>query len=110
VFRITKGVASARRRKRDDLDIRKSLCMSLCMPSRTISVDEEAYERLCKARRDRSDSFSKVIKRATWHTAEPTCGSVLGRLARLPAPSEAILDALDAAQRNEAQPEDKWSR
>jgi predicted CopG family antitoxin len=34
--------------------------------TKTISIDLEAYERLRRARRSRSESFSMVIKRATW--------------------------------------------
>ncbi len=38
------------------------LCITLCMATKTLSVDEAAYLRLMAAKRDRRESFSKVIR------------------------------------------------
>jgi predicted CopG family antitoxin len=38
------------------------------MPTKTISIDLKAYERLCAARRSPNESFSHVIKRAHWRS------------------------------------------
>jgi predicted CopG family antitoxin len=51
------------------------------MPTRTISVREEAYERLRRARRTPSESFSDVIMRAVWPDA-PLRGATLLDLVR----------------------------
>jgi hypothetical protein len=49
------------------------------MATKTLSVDDEAYERLRRARLHPKESFSKVIKRAKWETGRPRCGEILRR-------------------------------
>jgi len=49
------------------------------MGTRTISVDEEAYLRLVRARCHARESFSKNIKRASWEGGPPRCGDLLRR-------------------------------
>lgn len=82
----------------------------LCMPSRTISVHLDAYERLKRARRAASESFSDVIMRARWD-AEPVTAADYLRLVRergaLYRPDE--LDAVDAAKAADRPPRDKWT-
>lgn len=78
------------------------------MATKTLSVDEEAYRILARARLYAGESFSKVIKRAKWNEGRPRCGDLLAKAAgRM---SDAALDALDAAQKNDSPPDDPWSR
>lgn len=78
------------------------------MATKTISIDLEAYERLRHARRTPKESFSQVIKRATWPTPPRTAGTFLHALESTPVLDRAELDRLDAAQRADAPPEDPW--
>ena len=50
---------------------------------KTISIDLEAYELLCRARRNQAEPLSEVIRRAKW--------------ADLPSTSAEVLKALDAS-------------
>lgn len=78
------------------------------MATKTLSIDEEAYRALVRARKDARESFSKVIKRAKWDEGNPRCGDLLRRASgTVP---EAVLDALEAAQREDLPPEDRWTR
>lgn len=78
------------------------------MATKTLSVDEDAYRLLVRVRRDAKESFSKVIKRAKWDTGRPTCGDFLRRVTGI-VPDD-VLDRLDAAQREDAPPNDSWKR
>ncbi|HET7038699.1 MAG TPA: antitoxin VapB family protein [Gemmatimonadales bacterium] len=80
------------------------------MPSKTISVNLAAYERLKRAKRDPSESFSEVILRARWDSAPITAGEYL-RLVRERGPIFSLeeLDAIDAAKREDRPPRDKWA-
>lgn len=80
------------------------------MSTKTLSVDEEAYERLRRARLHPRESFSTVIKRANWGVDVPRCGDVLRRMDGLPLMDVEELDKLDRIQREGKEPEDKWSR
>ena len=81
----------------------------LCMATKTISVDMEAYERLREARLDGSESFSKVIKRATWEAKSKSCGDLLSALPHLPKASKSVIRRLDAAQADDVPPDSHWS-
>ena len=83
------------------------LCMYLCMGTKTLSVDEEAYSRLCRAKRSSKESFSKVIKRATWPESDRTCSLLLSRISG--GVPEEVLNALDQAQKEDRPPESKWN-
>jgi predicted CopG family antitoxin len=78
------------------------------MATKTISIDIEAYEKLRRARREPSESFSMVIKRAVWPAPARTAGALLDALASAPVLSEEVLGRLDAAQAADAPPEDPW--
>lgn len=78
------------------------------MATKTISIDIEAYERLRRARRSRDESFSMVIKRATWPAPPHTAGAFLSALEKTPKVHEADLDRLEQAQRADLPPEDPW--
>ena len=90
------------------VDRRTISCIYLCMGTKTLSVDEEAYRALVRARRHRGESFSKVIKRAKWDDGPKRCGNLLARASGTV--SEATLAVLVSAQENDLPPEDKWNR
>lgn len=79
------------------------------MPTKTISLRLDAYERLRAARATPDESFSQVVLRAKWPASTVT-GAELLRLSRARAPSftEAELDFLDEIQAQDSPPEDKW--
>lgn len=82
----------------------------LCMSTKTISLREEAYERLRRAKRDSTESFSEVVMRARWDT-EPVTARALLKLVRERGPlyGEAELDAIEAVTRSDLPPADKWA-
>ena len=82
--------------------------MHTCMATKTISIDIEAYERLRRARRERSESFSMVIKRAVWPAPPRTAGALLEALERAPVLSDAALRRLEEAHAADTPPEDPW--
>ena len=84
------------------------LCIDLCVSTKTLSVDEEAYLRLVRAKQDRRESFSAVIKRAHWDRGKKRCGDLLARASgRVPGE---VLDVLDQAQAEDLPPADPWNR
>lgn len=76
------------------------------MATKTLSVDEEAYRTLVRAKRHARESFSKVIKRATWNDGSPRCSDLLNRAAG--EVSDDALAAMELAQTQDTMPEDKW--
>lgn len=84
--------------------------MHLCMATKTISVDLEAYERLRMARMHERESFSKVIKRAVWTAEGGTAAALLAwREGQEGVVAEEVLDGLDAVQEADEPSPDKWS-
>ena len=80
------------------------------MPTRTISVTLDAYDKLSRARRYPSESLTEVIMRATWPEDTITAAELLSRLDSGPAPFTADgLDAVDRAKAEQRAPENKWS-
>ncbi|NJD18046.1 MAG: hypothetical protein FIA95_01995 [Gemmatimonadetes bacterium] len=78
------------------------------MPTKTISIDLEAYDRLRRARRSPDESFSRVIKRATWEPTPCTAGQLLAALRELRPTDEDVIARLDEAQATDIPPEDPW--
>ncbi len=78
------------------------------MAIKTLSVDEDAYRALVRAKRSKKESFSQVIKRARWEDGPKRCGELLSRATG--AISESTLQRLTEAQRNDLPPEDQWNR
>jgi predicted CopG family antitoxin len=76
------------------------------MATKTISIDLEAYQRLSSARLEARESFSKVIKRATWQQQGKTCEAILSALPGLPVADDRVLDRLEAAQLADSPPDD----
>lgn len=77
-----------------------------CMATKTISIDLDAYHRLAGARLNEKESFSRVIKRATWKQEVKTCGALLDSLSSLPTAEEAVIQRLEAAQLADLPPDD----
>jgi predicted CopG family antitoxin len=78
--------------------------------TKTISVDLEAYERLCAARTRPQESFSMVIKRARWPASKKTARALRERLEHLDPIAADVLDQLEANQADDSPPEDQWRR
>ena len=87
------------------------LCMHLCMATKTISVDLDAYERLNRARLKANESFSQVIKRATWESPPSTAAALLEAFESAPPLDDSVLDYLESAQAADASapPPDSWN-
>jgi predicted CopG family antitoxin len=59
------------------LKLHHHLCIVLCMSFKTISLSEEAYKILKKAKRSPRESFTEVVRRATWDEPAETMGEAL---------------------------------
>ena len=64
------------------------------MASKNISISEDAYLRLRRARRYPRESFSQVIRRSRWDEEVPTAGSWLNAFDEATIVSDEVLDAL----------------
>lgn len=80
------------------------------MATRTISLKEEAYNRLRGARRYPGESFSEVVLRATWPEDTITAAELLTALrTRREHLEPDELDRLEAMRTAGGPPEDKWA-
>lgn len=82
----------------------------ISMGTKTISLKDEAYNRLKAARRYPDESFSEVVLRATWPEDTITGRGLLALLASRRAyfrPEE--LDRIEEAKQRDQPPEDKWA-
>jgi hypothetical protein len=81
------------------------------MGTKTISLRDEAYERLRSAKRSPRESFSDVVMRAHWSDVPLSAGDYL-QLVRdrggLYAPDQ--LERMDRAAVEDRPPEDKWRK
>ena len=82
----------------------------MCMATKTISIDLAACERLKHARLSPGESFSQVVKRATWDRPGHTCAAFLAAMESLPPLGGETLDRLEEIQQTDAPPEDEWQR
>jgi len=81
----------------------------MCMGTRTISLKDEAYERLRAARRYPTESFSEVVLRASWPEDTVSAGQLIRMLRTAPPRfTGQELDAVDEANHADGSPEDKW--
>ncbi|MDH4066038.1 MAG: antitoxin VapB family protein [Acidobacteriota bacterium] len=80
------------------------------MGTKTISLKDEAYNRLKAARRYADESFSEVVLRATWPEDTITSKALLELLSsRRPRLRPDELDRVDAAKALDEPGEDKWA-
>lgn len=81
------------------------------MATKTISLKLEAYEKLRKARRYATESFSEVILRARWPEETITATEWLRRCHEAgPRLTEVELDRIDELKVADHPPEDKWKK
>ena len=80
------------------------------MATKTISLKEEAYNRLSSARRYRDESFSEVVMRASWPEDTITGRALLDLLgARRVHLRAEELDRIDELNQHDLPPVDKWA-
>lgn len=78
--------------------------------TKTISIDLEAYARLTSARQHSSESFSKVIKRASWKSEAKTSRGLMVALEGLEPLSLSAIRELDRNQRSDEPPDSAWEQ
>jgi hypothetical protein len=79
------------------------------MPTKTISLRIEAYERLSRARRSPDESFSDVVMRAEWPDLGVSGAELLALYERRGAYfSKETLDRVEEAKALDRPPSDKW--
>lgn len=83
-------------------------CMIAYMPTKTISLELDAYEILRAAKRSPRESFSQVVRRAQFAPQAVEGSVLLRRLREGPFLSETSLDAMAAAKARDIPPASKW--
>jgi predicted CopG family antitoxin len=84
--------------------------MRLCMATKTLSVDLEAYERLSRARKHPKESFSQVIRRAIWADNTKSGRKILELMTTSEPATEDAIARMDAVQDNDLPPVDPWTK
>ena len=74
------ALAATNNRRFSRLDIHRYLCIDLCMSFKTISLSDDAYKILKKAKRSPRESFTEVVRRASWDEPAATMGEALDLL------------------------------
>ena len=74
------GRISEIRFRGSSVDSGPGLCIGLCMSFKTISLSAAAYRILKKAKRTPRESFTEVVRRATWDEPADTMGEALDLL------------------------------
>jgi len=82
---------------------------SAYMPTRTISLKDEAYARLRSARRYPTESFSEVVLRARWPEDTITGRALLQRLRGGAVFADDELRRVTDLKRRDRPPKDKWA-
>lgn len=83
---------------------------STCMPTKTISLRLDAYERLRRARLHPGESFTQVVLRAQWPDRGMTAGELRAVYQREgPLFPDEALDRIEEASASDAPPEDRWT-
>lgn len=81
------------------------------MAHKTISLSEEAYERLKAHRRGQGDSFTQVVLRARWDDETTTASELLERWKEQPALfTKEEMERILNAKSEDAPPADKWNQ
>ena len=79
------------------------------MSIKTISLKNEAYQKLRAARRYPTESFSEVVLRARWAEDTLTASGLLECLRKGPRFTADELDRIEALKQADRAPEDKWA-
>lgn len=80
------------------------------MATKTISLNEVAYERLSAQRQGPGDSFSRIVMRAHWENETVTAGELLRNWKdEPPFFSDEELESISKAKENQTEPIDKWA-
>lgn len=86
----------------------------LCMSTKTISLELDAYEKLKRAKKDPRESFSSVVRRAKWDDSRHTCGELLEfmteRRTEQSLLGEKELDRLEKRQKRPTRSASHWAR
>ncbi len=80
------------------------------MATKTISIDDKAYQRLRKARKHPRESFSQVIRRGRWEEKGARAQSWVESFDEVPDVEDSVMDELEAIQKRDEPPKDKWAR
>ena len=80
--------------------------MIVCMPTKTISLEIEAYEKLRRAKRFPRESFTEVVLRASIPGSGVTGSALLADFGKSAAAfSDEALDVIDALNKNDRPPD-----
>jgi len=79
------------------------------MPTKTISLELDAYEHLKRAKRSARESFSEVVRRAIFLEESASGRDLLDAAQKRHTHfSETSLDRIDQAQHLDSPPDDPW--